>query len=159
MGESTLSCTLNDEYKLHYRTEGNGPLVVLIHGLLMNGESWRQSGLVQVLRERCCVAYPDLLGHGMSDKPVTSGPYDQDKQAAGMVRLINEAGYRKAHIIGYSSGAWLALGMAKYYPQHLSSLLIGGWDVENGLPDGPNGSLSFDEFLNYAKLTAPELTK
>ncbi|WP_410529576.1 alpha/beta hydrolase (plasmid) [Serratia sp. AXJ-M] len=84
--------------------------------------------------------------------------YEQEKQASNIRLLINALGCNQAHIIGYSSGAWLAAGLVKYHPNILSSLVIGGWDVENGLPEGPNGKLDFDTFFAYAKITAPELT-
>lgn len=143
---------------LYYRTKGDGPLVVLLHGLLMDGNSWLTNGLIEALSHQFCVAYPDMLGHGMSDKPVGVGLYEQEKQASNIKLLINALGYKQAHVIGYSSGAWLAAGLVKYHPEALSSLVIGGWDVENGLPEGPDGKLDFDTFFAYAKSTAPELT-
>ncbi|CAI1587168.1 alpha/beta fold hydrolase [Serratia plymuthica] len=143
---------------LYYRTKGNGPLVVLLHGLLMDGNSWLSNGLVEVLSQKFCVAYPDMLGHGMSDKPVEASLYEQERQASNINLLIKMLGYDQAHVIGYSSGAWLAAGLVKYHPKTLSSLVIGGWDIENGLPEGPNGKLDFDTFFAYAKITAPELT-
>jgi len=143
---------------LYYQIKGNGPLVVLLHGLLMDGNSWVSNGLVDVLSQNFCVAYPDMLGHGMSDKPGEASLYDQERQASNINLLINALGYSHAHIIGYSSGSWLAAGLVKYYPQALSSLVIGGWDIENGFPEGPSGKLDFDTFFAYAELTAPELT-
>lgn len=148
----------NEKNGLYYRTKGNGPLVVMLHGLLMDGESWHSNGLVDALSQKFCVAYPDMLGHGMSDKPSEASRYEQERQASNINQLINSLGYSQAHIIGYSSGGWLAAGLVKYYPKSLSSLIIGGWDVENGLPEGPNGKLDFDTFFAYAKFTAPELT-
>lgn len=146
------------ESTLYCRTEGSGSLVILLHGLLMDGNSWVSNGLVQALSGNFCVAYPDMLGHGMSDKPLDASLYDQDKQAARVASLIGQLGYKKAHIVGYSSGAWLAAGLVKYYPECISSLVIGGWDVANGLPEGPDGAMSFDMFFAYAKETAPALT-
>jgi len=130
----------------------------MLHGLLMDGNAWLSNGFVDALSQSFCVAYPDMLGHGMSDKPVEAIQYEQERQASNINQLINSLGYSQAHIIGYSSGAWLAAGLVKYYPNSLSSLVIGGWDVENGLPEGPNGKLDFDTFFAYAKFTAPELT-
>lgn len=143
---------------LYYQIKGNGPLVVLLHGLLMDGHSWLANGLVDALSQNFCVAYPDMLGHGKSDKPAEARLYDQEKQASYINKLINALGYNHAHIIGYSSGAWLATRLVKYHPQSLTSLIIGGWDIENGFPEGPNGKLDFDTFFAYAELTAPELT-
>lgn len=150
--------TYGKDEQLYYRTQGSGPLVVLLHGLLMDGNSWLYNGMVDVLSQKFCVAHPDLLGHGMSDKPAGAERYSQENQASDIGRLIKALGYSKAHIIGYSSGAWLAAGLVKYHPGALSSLVMGGWDVENGLPEGPVGKLDFDTFFAYAKDTAPELT-
>lgn len=146
------------EGPLFYRAKGEGPLVVLLHGLLMDGHSWVSNGFVEALSQHFCVVCPDMLGHGMSDKPSDIEPYEQQKQASTINAIIRQLGYEKAHIVGYSSGAWLATGVATYYPELLTSLVIGGWDIENGFPDGPNGKLTFDAFLAYAKETASELT-
>ena len=55
-------------------------------------------------------------------------------------------------------GAWLGVGVAKYYPERLSSLVLGGWDVVNGLPSTSQG-LRFNAFMKFARLTAPHLTR
>jgi len=142
---------------LSCQTAGEGPLVVLLHGLLMSGESWRQSGLISVLSQHYCVACPDLPGHGNSVKSSEAGRYSLRKMAANVIAVIDRLGYERAHIIGYSAGGWLATGLLEFYPQRLSSLIIGGWDVVNGLPQGPHGRLSFADFMAYAQETAPEM--
>ncbi|MCG8708052.1 alpha/beta fold hydrolase [Brenneria sp. 4F2] len=142
-----MNSNVKNDY-LYNQTKGNGPLVVLLHGLLMDGNSWISNGLVEALSQNFCVAYPDMLGHGMSAKPEEASQYDQEQQASNINQLINALGYAQAHVIGYSSGAWLAAGLVKYHPKSLSSLVIGGWDVENGLPEGPNGKLDFDTFFS-----------
>lgn len=142
---------------LFLQTAGEGPLVVLLHGLLMNGESWQQSGLVAALSPHFRVAYPDLPGHGRSGNAAPVTAYSQRELAAGIIRVIDRLGYQKAHILGYSAGGWLATGLAEAYPQRLSSLIIGGWDIINGLPQGPNGALSFDDFMAFAREIAPAL--
>jgi len=131
---------------------------VLLHGLLMDGNSWIYNGVVEALSHKFCVAYPDMLGHGMSDKPVEADRYEQEEQASNINKLINSLEYNQAHVIGYSSGTWLAAGLVKYHPKTLFSLIIGGWDVENGLPKGSNGKLDFETFFSYTKITIPELT-
>jgi pimeloyl-ACP methyl ester carboxylesterase len=140
---------------IHYTVEGSGPLVVLVHGLLMDGRSWRQGGLVDALSERFRVACMDLLGHGLSDKPHDPALYDQGQQAGDVVAVIDDLGRDRAHLVGYSSGGWLSVGVAKHHPERLSSLVVGGWDIENGLPRG----LSFEIFMDFARRTAPALTE
>lgn len=150
--------TVNQGHSLlHYSIAGDGPLIILLHGLLMDGNSWVTNGLVDALRTNFTVVYPDLLAHGKSAS-IINAAYDQKSQADGIRNLIGSLGVKKAHIVGYSSGAWLAISLAKYHPECLSSLIIGGWDVQNGLPEGPNGRLDFETFFAFAQETAPALT-
>lgn len=143
--------------KIFYQTTGEGPLVVLLHGLLMRGQTWVENGLVQVLSRNFRVVYPDLLGHGFSDKSSDIKEYEAEQQAGIIAELIKSLGYGKAHIIGYSSGAWLATVMAQYYSNMVTSLVIGGWDIVNGLPEVSGRKLSFDMFMEFAMKTTPDL--
>jgi pimeloyl-ACP methyl ester carboxylesterase len=150
---------INREQRIHYTADGSGPLVVLQHGLLMDAVGWKQSGIVEALSDRFCVACVDSLGHGLSDKPSDASLYDQAQRAADIVAVIDDLGCDRAHLVGYSMGGWMAVGVAKYYPARLSSLVLGGWDPVNGLPPGPRGPLQFDHFMTFARRVAPALTK
>ncbi|WNP36112.1 alpha/beta hydrolase [Enterobacter kobei] len=144
--------------QLSYIAEGKGPLVIMLHGLLMDGKSWRNNGFTSLFSPFFHVICPDLLGHGESEKPLVPELYTQKKQALSIVKIMDELGYEKAHVIGYSSGAWAALGLLNHHPERLNSVILGGWDLKNGLPETPDGKLTFDMFMSYARSTAPELT-
>jgi pimeloyl-ACP methyl ester carboxylesterase len=105
------------------------------------------------------VACIDSLGHGFSDKPSDAELYGQEQRAGDIVAVIDDLGYDRAHLVGYSMGGWLAVGVAKHHPRCLSSLVLGGWDPVNGLPPGPKGPLSFDSFMRFARRTAPSLVE
>jgi pimeloyl-ACP methyl ester carboxylesterase len=145
--------------RIHYTVDGSGPLVVLQHGLLMDADSWTQSGIVNALTDGFCVACVDSLGHGHSDKPSDPELYGQKQRAGDIVAVIDDLGYDRAHLVGYSMGGWLAVGVAMHHPKRLSSLILGGWDPVNGLPPGPKGPLSFDFFMRFAKRTTPALVE
>jgi pimeloyl-ACP methyl ester carboxylesterase len=145
--------------RIHYTIEGEGPLVVLQHGLLMDAATWKQAGFVDALTDRFRVACVDSLGHGLSDKPSDSDRYGQEARAGDIVAVIDDLNGDRAHLVGHSMGAWLGVGVAKYYPERLSSLVLGGWDVVNGVPPTSNGPLQFDAFMKFARLTAPHLTR
>src|ERR687896_281744 len=53
--------------RVTYRTGGDGPLLVLIHGITSSSASWEP--VLPLLAERFTVLAPDLLGHGDSAKP------------------------------------------------------------------------------------------
>ncbi|MEE8506034.1 MAG: alpha/beta fold hydrolase, partial [Kiloniellales bacterium] len=50
-----------------FQTEGNGPPVVLVHGLGLNRNMWTWQ--IDALAGRFFLVRYDLLGHGESDKP------------------------------------------------------------------------------------------
>lgn len=156
--EGTHMLSTSGAPQLSYVAEGKGPLIIMLHGLLMDGKSWRNNGLTSLFSPFFHVVCPDLLGHGESEKSSVPELYTQQNQALSIVKIMDELGYEKAHIIGYSSGAWAALGLLNHHPERLHSVVLGGWDLKNGLPETPEGKLSFDMFMSYARSTAPELT-
>ncbi|MEH0194615.1 alpha/beta fold hydrolase [Caulobacter sp. CCNWLY153] len=143
--------------KIHYMVEGEGPLVVLQHGLFMDAESWRANGFVAALSKRFTVACVDSLGHGLSDKPADPSLYAQEQRAGDIVAVLDALGAEKAHLVGYSMGGWMAVGVARYYPERLASLTVGGWDLVNGVPKGPAGPIRFDIFWGFSQQVAPAL--
>ena len=149
----------NRGQRIHYTVDGSGPLVVLQHGLLMDAGSWRDSGFISALADRFRVACIDSLGHGLSDKPCDPELYDERHRAGDIIAVIDALGHARAHLLGYSMGGWMAVAVAKFHPQRLSALVIGGWDPVNGLPAGPSGPVTFDPFMIFARRTAPALTR
>jgi pimeloyl-ACP methyl ester carboxylesterase len=150
--------------RIHYTVEGAGPLVVLQHGFLSNAnESWKQPGFVDALTDRFTVAYVDSLGHGLSDKPADQDLYAQKQRAGDLVAVMDDLGSERAHLIGYSMGGWMSVGVAKHYPERLASLTVGGWDLVEGamtarLP-GADRVLTFDELMMFARARASVLVE
>jgi pimeloyl-ACP methyl ester carboxylesterase len=149
----------NRGQRIHYTVEGSGPLVILHHGLLLDAASWKQTGIVDLLAVDCRVACIDSLGHGLSDKPSDAALYRQAQRAADIIAVMDDMGEPRAHFVGHSMGGWIGVGMAKYHPARLSSLIVGGWHPSRGLPSGPNGPIDFAFFMNFAKRTAPTLVE
>ncbi|WP_214646897.1 alpha/beta fold hydrolase, partial [Streptococcus pseudopneumoniae] len=67
--------------QLSYIAEGEGPLLIMLHGLLMDGKSWRNNGFTSLFSPFINVIGPDLLGHGESENPLVPELYTQKKQA------------------------------------------------------------------------------
>lgn len=150
---------VNRGQRIHYMVEGSGQLVILQHGLLLDAETWKHSGIVDLLAGRYRVACVDSLGHGLSDKPATPELYRQAQRAADVVAVMDDLATERALFVGHSMGGWIGVGMARYYPERLASLAMGGWHPSRGLPPGPKGALDFDAFMNFAKRTAPNLVQ
>jgi pimeloyl-ACP methyl ester carboxylesterase len=69
---------------------------------------------------------PDLLGHGGSDRPRDPDLYETPDLADDCVRLLDHAGIERAHVWGYSRGAWIAEAIAVRSPERVRSLVFGG---------------------------------
>ena len=147
--------------RIHYTVEGRGPLVVLQHGLLSTSESWKRAGVVDALSDQFRVACVDALGHGLSDKAGEPEPYALDQLAGDLVAVIDDLGADRAHVVGYSMGAWMAVGVAKYRRERLASLTVAGWDLVNGVesarPPGFARELKFNQFMTLARFSTPAL--
>ena len=107
--------------RMHYVTQGEGPLVVLLHGFPAFWYSWRNQ--IPFLAERgYTVVAPDLRGYNDTDKP-RSG-YDVPTLLKDIEGLIKGLGQEKAIIVGHDWGGALAWVFAMRYPHMTSRLII-----------------------------------
>lgn len=118
----------SDGVKIRYVVEGEGEPVVLIHGWMADSSMWGQDGAGRTKLEPppgFQLIALDCRGHGQSDKPHDPEDYGP-KMAADVVRLLDHLKIEKAHLVGYSCGAYLAGWVAANYPQRVRSLTYGG---------------------------------
>lgn len=111
---------------IHYRVEGTGPPLVLMHGMFVSSEIHYSIGTVEALRDRYRLIMIDARGHGKSDKPHVPESYRMDLLVGDVIAVLDDLGIGKAHYFGYSMGGRTGFGMAKYAPERLTSLIIGG---------------------------------
>ena len=90
--------------RIHYTLHGTGPLVILQHGMLSDGESWERRGFVAALSDEYRLACVDSLGHGLSDKPSEASLYTSEQRAGDLVAVMDDLGCGRAHVVGYSMG-------------------------------------------------------
>lgn len=106
--------------RLHCVSQGEGDLVVLLHGFPEFWYSWRYQ--IPALARYFKVVVPDLRGYNDSDKPESG--YDIDTLTADIQGLIKQLGYMKAHIVGHDWGGAIAWNLAQKFPQSLDRLAI-----------------------------------
>ncbi len=120
----------NQGVKIHYEVEGKGPSIVLVHGLWMNGDSWRPYGYVSELAKDYQVILVDLRGHGQSDKPDDDNAYDMKTMTSDIIAIVDALNIQKAHYLGYSLGSCIGInGIARFYLSRFSSLVLGGFSA------------------------------
>jgi len=117
----------NQGVRIHYEVEGNGPPLILLHGLnLIGSEAFRMRGYVEPLKEKYQLILIDVRGHGISDKPHESEAYRMKKLVADIITVVDQLGVRKAHFLGYSMGGRIGFAIAKHAPERFYSMIIGG---------------------------------
>ena len=116
----------NNGTRIHYEVEGVGPPLLLQHGTTGSWEDWAEFGYAQPLRKEYQLILVDARGHGASDKPHDAAAYDLAARAADIVAVLDDLGIPKTHFFGYSLGGWIGFGLARYSPDRIRSLVIGG---------------------------------
>jgi pimeloyl-ACP methyl ester carboxylesterase len=107
-------------HPIGYRVAGEGPAVVLIHGMLNTSRHWR--GVVERLQDRYTVIAPDLIGHGDSAGPM--GDYSLGAHAAGIRDLLSGLGIDRATIVGHSLGGGVAMQFFYQFPERVQRLAL-----------------------------------
>ncbi|MGH7965838.1 MAG: alpha/beta fold hydrolase [Candidatus Binatia bacterium] len=111
-----------DGIRLHYVTQGEGKLAVLLHGFPEFWYSWRHQ--IPALAPHFKVVAPDLRGYNESDKPQGVANYRLDLLTADVMGLIRSFGEEKALIIGHDWGGAVAWTFAAHYPQASERLIV-----------------------------------
>ncbi|WP_349260721.1 alpha/beta hydrolase [Actinocrinis sp.] len=107
-------------HKHAFRMAGNGPAVLLIHGIGDSSETW--APIVPGLARNHRVIVPDLLGHGESDKP--RGDYSIGGYANGMRDLLSVLGIDRVTLVGHSLGGGVAMQFAYQYPERTERIVL-----------------------------------
>ena len=107
--------------RMHYVTEGEGPLIVLLHGFPEFWYSWRFQ--IPFLAEHgYTVVAPDLRGYNDTDKPHKG--YDIPSLLRDIKGLIKGLGQSEAIIVGHDWGGVLAWAFALNYPDMTGRLIV-----------------------------------
>jgi pimeloyl-ACP methyl ester carboxylesterase len=102
---------------LHYLEVGDkrNPPLIFLHGILAFTQAY--SEFIEKLAERYYVIGIDLRGHGLSS--IGSEPYSHQLVADDVMRVADEIGIDRFHVVGHSAGGFALLSIAKYYPDRM----------------------------------------
>ncbi|GIU26226.1 alpha/beta fold hydrolase [Shewanella schlegeliana] len=104
---------------MHYVTSGQGPVVILIHGLF--GDLDNLKALAKALEDSFTVVRVDILNHGASPSVANM---DYRSLADSMAKLIQQLPGSQAILVGHSMGGKIAMATALCYPELVSKLVI-----------------------------------
>jgi pimeloyl-ACP methyl ester carboxylesterase len=137
-----------DEILLHYTTSNPSgkSTILLIHGAFVSGFNW---DLVVPHLTSYHLLLPDLPGHGQS-RNIT--PFSVEPSSRLLAALIRKHGINgRAHIVGHSLGAHVAINLASSYSELVDALFISGFEIY------PQAALS--QFMPYAMWTENRIQK
>ncbi len=107
--------------QLYFIQQGQGPDLVLLHGLGASSFSWRHN--LAPLAQHFRVWVPDLPGHGRSPARLTAD-YRPDTLVRTIIGFMDRQSIGQAALAGNSLGGGLALLLARDYPERVSALIL-----------------------------------
>lgn len=107
--------------ELHYRDEGQGIPIVLLHGTAASLNTW--DGWSAELSRQYRVLRLDLPGFGLTG-PNASGSYSIDYYSKLLHHFLDSLGIDQAHIGGSSLGGQIAYDFAASYPERVHKLIL-----------------------------------
>lgn len=110
-----------DGMRVHYRVEGEGPTLLLLHGTNASLHTWE--GWVERLRSDYRVVTLDLPGYGLTG-PDPEERYSPPEVARFVRHFADLLGLEEFAIGGNSRGGAVAWNYACFYPEKVSALLL-----------------------------------
>ena len=113
----------SNSFDTHYTLNkvGEKGSIVFIHGVGLNQEIWKPQ--VDFFKDYTTLTY-DLLGHGKT--PLNKSKINFNNFSNQLLSLINQLGFKKIHLVGFSLGALIARDFAYKHAEKLCSLIIHG---------------------------------
>jgi pimeloyl-ACP methyl ester carboxylesterase len=116
-----------DGTTLAYHDEGDGAVVILLHGFAADTNlNFVRSGVLDLLLDAGYrVVALDARGHGLSEKPHDPAAYADDAMRRDVQALLDQLGVERCVLVGYSMGAATTLRLAMTDPRPTALALLG----------------------------------
>lgn len=126
-----------DGTKIYYEVRGNGKPVLLVHGFIVDGNSWKHATLYSDLLEKNYkVITLDMRGNGKSGKPHDSTAYDNDAEAKDIMLLMNLLKIKQYSVVGYSRGSIITARLL-VLDKRIQNAVLGGMGADFTNPEWP----------------------
>jgi pimeloyl-ACP methyl ester carboxylesterase len=120
MSEVRVETAIVHGRSVSYMEAGEGPVLLLVHGIAGSCENWRE--VIEPLSRRHTVIAPDFPGHGASE--AGAGDYSIGALAAGLRDLLLALGHERATVVGHSLGGGVAMQLAYQFPEMIERLVL-----------------------------------
>jgi haloalkane dehalogenase len=132
--------------RLHYADEGEGPVVLLMHGEPSWAYLYRKIIPGLVAKGYRAIA-PDLIGFGRSDKPAARSDYTYERHVAWMSAWLTGLGLTDITLFCQDWGGLIGLRLVAAFPERFAGVVAGN----TGLPTGSGMTEGFQAWLNFSQ--------
>jgi haloacetate dehalogenase len=112
------------DVRIHVRTAGRGPAVLLLHGYPQSMTMWHR--IAPSLADEFTVVLADLRGYGASGTPATetSDTYSKRTMGADMLGVMTALGHDRFAVVGHDRGGRVAHRMALDAPERVTAVAV-----------------------------------
>ena len=122
MSELTHRTIKTNGINLHIAEQGEGPVVLMLHGFPESWYSWRHQ-LPALADAGFHAIAPDIRGYGQSDAPEAIDAYSMKQLTADAVGLLDALDVETAVVVGHDWGAPMAWNSAFLYPERFRAVV------------------------------------
>ena len=136
---NTLYAQSPDGTQIAFDVTGDGPAIILLHGMGGSRQNWHEVGYVDGAKDSFRVIAMDIRGHGESYKPIDHVLYTTDKLVQDILAVADFCRAKTFVLWGFSYGGNISRYIAAQSDRVAGSIIM-------GIPFGPGAS---DEFRAY----------
>ena len=111
-----------DDLVMHYRDEGQGPVLVLLHGVASSLHTW--DGWVEELKDNYRIIRVDLPAHGLTGPDPALDRYNINYMVEKLDKFLNKLGVSRFSLAGNSLGGYISWNYALYRPDRVEKLIL-----------------------------------
>jgi len=104
---------------LYYKSLGNGPPLIILHGLFGSGDNWRTIG--KQLAEHFQVILVDQANHSRSPWTET---WSYEQAARDVIGVMDDLGLDQAAVLGHSMGGKVAMTLVQMFAPRVDKLIV-----------------------------------
>ena len=130
--------------EFHYLEKGRGEAVVFLHGAVGDMDAWSPQ-LNEFAKDYRVISYSRRL-HYPNRNPLPRERFSVRTEADDLMAFLKAMKIRKAHLVGASIGAYVALVFAMKHADMVSSLVLAEPPVHDLVRGLEGGQEIFDEF-------------
>jgi len=134
-----------DGAELHYADQGSGPPLVLVHGSLSDGRTWRAQ--IEPMAQHYRVIAYSRRYHYPNAWTDDGARYTAAQHVEDLAALIDGLDLGRVHLLASSYGAYLALLFARRDPARVRSLVLGEPPILSWLAALPGGAPLLAQFV------------